>query len=93
MKSDIIYSNAHKMAIKRLIPDTHIELHLRKRQFKRDFIFMKNWHAFNNYYTPIRWSDLAIIFLQVQAEHHLTSHFARANLLSILSGGSVSPIH
>ena len=54
---------------------------------------MKNWHAFHNNYIPIRWSDLAIIFLQVQAEHHPTSHFARAHLLSILSRGSVSSIH
>ena len=93
MNSDTVYTDTHKKNIKRLIPDTHIELHLRKRQFKRDFIFMKNWHAFINNYTPIRWSDLAIIFLQVQAEHYISSHFARANLLSILSGGSVSPMH
>ena len=93
MNSKVIYSNDHKKAINRLIPDTHIELHLRKRQFKKDFIFMKNWHAYVNKYSPIRWSDLAIVFLQVQAEHYITSHFARANVLSILSGGSVSPIH
>ena len=28
MNSDVVYSNAHKKNIKRLIPDTHIELHL-----------------------------------------------------------------
>ena len=93
MNSDVVNFNAHKKDIKRLIPDTHIELHLWKRQFKRDFIFMKNWHAFHNNYILIRWSDLAIIFLQVQAEHHPNSHFARAHLLSILSRGSASPIH